>query len=210
MTEQFFKAKKPLLLLVAVIALGVAGIFWLNRSEVPAPVTQAKYIEFIYELPGDTLALTHGFPGSLKRHPENITSLENSRLSNMIGLVARIRNRDGELVGLASELEIFPDDKGPRPGMTWDTHWTITTSEGSLLIFETETIPDEHITIFETVAVDISSGPHPSGRGIIVGGTGIYAGATGMFIERVELRGLTTEGKMTGSMFLQVYLDGPE
>ncbi len=220
MTEQSsqnHKTKRPWLLVVAGIIIGVAGMYWFNRPEAPLPVSQADFIEFNLEIPGDILAMTHGFTGSIKRVPENITSLENSSISNMIGVVARIRDRDGKPAGLASELEIFPDDSGPRPGMTWKTHWTITTPEGSLLIYETEAVPLAHIPAFASVIAgndwsgsifaDVSSGPHPTGRGVIIDGTGIYAGARGTFNERVELRQLTTDGEMVGTMYLQIYLD---
>jgi len=214
------KTKKTLLFLLAGIALGVAGMFWLNRPETPLPISQTNYVEFKLEMAEDILSLTHGFSGGMMRVPQNVAGLENSSLKNMLGLVARIRNADGELVGLASELEIFPDDAGPRPGMDWKTHWTITTPEGSLLIYETESIPLAHIPAFASVimgndwtgsiAANVSSGPHPSGRGVIVGGTGVYDGASGTFIERVELRGLTTRGEMVGTMYLQIYLDRDE
>ncbi|GEM_PF-2025388 len=223
MTQQSsdrLNTKKPLLFLLLGIALGVAVMFWFNRPETPLPISQTNYVEFKLEMAEDILSLTHGFSGSIIRVPHNIISLENSPLSNMIGLVARIRNTDGKLVGLASELEIFPDDAGPRPGMSWKTHWTITTTEGSLLIYETESIPLAHIPAFTSViagndwtgsiTANVSSGPHPTGRGVIVGGTGIYDGARGTFIERVELRGLTTKGEMVGTMYLQIYLDHDE
>jgi hypothetical protein len=41
----------------------------------------------------------------------------------------------------------------------------------------------------------------------MVGGTGVYAGRTGTFIERVDLQGLTTDGRFSGIIYLQVYLD---
>lgn len=217
--------KKSFLFLFVGVFLGALVMYWLNRPALPpsvnmADVNTADVLEFRVEIPGDILSLTHGFSGSLKRIPENVASLENSSLSNMIGLIARVRDKDGKLVGLASELEIFPDDIGPRPGMKWDTHWTITTPVGSLLIYEIERIPMAHIPPFASViagndwagaiAADVSSGPHTSGRGVIVGGTGIYAGASGTFIERVELRKLTTKGEMAGSMYLQFYFDHKE
>ncbi len=213
-------AKKSFLFLFVGAFLGAFVMYWLNRPPLPPSANTADFLEFRVEIPGDTLSLTHGFSGSLKRIPEYIVSLENSSLSNMIGLIARIRDKDGKLAGLASELEIFPDDIGPRPGMGWRTHWTITTPEGSLLVYETERIPMAHIPPFASVIAgndwtgaieaDVSSGPHPSGRGVIVGGTGIYADASGTFIERVELRKLTTKGEMVGSMYLQFYFDHDE
>ena len=220
MTEQSSqnnKMKKPWLSVLVGIFIGVAGMYWLNRPEAPLPVSQADFIEFSIEIPGDIIAMTHGFTGSIKKIPENIISLENSSISNMIGVIARIRDKNGELAGLASELEIFPDDKGVRPGITWKTDWTITTPEGSLLAYETEAIPLAHMPAFTSVITgnnwtgslygNVTSGPHPTGRGVIIGGTGVYAGARGTFIERVELRQLTTDGGMVGTMYLQIYLE---
>jgi len=212
--------KKTLSIVLAGAALGIGGMFLLSRPAPASPAVQADVIEYFIELPGDVLSLSHGFAGGaggIGRTPSAITSLENSVISNMLAFTARIRDRDGNLVGLASELEIFPDDKGIRPDLTWKTDWTITTPEGTLLMYQYEGMPAAHLPAFASVAAgenwtgslpgQTSVGPHPSGRGVIVGGTGIYAGATGTFIENVDLRGLTTEGGIFGVMSLQIYLD---
>ncbi len=209
--------KKSLAFLVFGLVLGIGGMWWIQRPDAPPPAAQTDFIEFTIKIPEDIISLTHGFTNSMARLPDNIVSLEDSSISNMIAVTARVRNKDGDFVGMASELEIFPDDKGPRPGMSWKTDWTITTPQGTLFIYEDERVPAAHLPAFMrvasgenwqgSIAADISFGPHPSGRGIIIDGTGIYAGATGTFVEKVDLQGLTTEGEMTGVMYLQVYLD---
>jgi len=87
-------------------------------------------------------------------------------------------------------------------------------------MYEEEGVPAAHLPAFASVVAgknwtgslpaQVSVGPHPSGRGIIIGGTGIYEGATGTFVEKVELRSLTTEGELRGVMYLQIYLDKKE
>jgi len=203
--------KKSLALLFLGLVLGVGGMLWLNRSEPSAPVppaTPTDFIEFAIHIPQDVISLTHGFPNGSARVPETITSLENSSLGNMLAVSARVRDKDGNFVGMASQLELFPDVSGPRPGMSWKADWTITTPQGTLYIYHDERVAMEHMPAFRhvatgenwegSIAANTSFGPHPSGRGIVVGGTGIYAGRTGTFIEKVDLQGLTTERKIRG------------
>jgi len=199
----------------AVFSLGLVLLV-----QIPQPATAANspdFIEFTINVPEDVLSMTHGFNTGLMKIPPTITSLSGSADQSMLAVTARLRNAGGEFVGIASELEVFPDAIGPRPGMSWKTDWTITTKQGSLFIYQEERVPDAHIPAFSQLAsgqnwhgsiiANISSGPHPSGRGIIIGGTGVYAGRTGTFIERVDLTGLTTKGEMLGVMYLQIYLD---
>lgn len=209
--------KIALAFLLLGLALGTSLMWWMSRPEPVRPASQADVIEYSIELPGDILSLTHGFADGIGRTPKAITSLENSAISNMLGFTGRIRDSDGNFVGLASELENFPDDKGIRPDISWKTDWTVNTPQGTLFMYEDEGIPAAHLPAFASVMAgkdwtgslpaQVSVGPHSSGRGVIIGGTGIYAGATGTFIEKVDLRGLTTEGAMTGTMYVQIYLD---
>ncbi|MBL4852886.1 hypothetical protein JYT93_00290 [bacterium AH-315-J19] len=212
--------KKSIALLLFGLVLGIGGMWWVQRPDAPPPASQVGFIEFTIKIPEDVLSLTHGFAGGIGRTPDTIASLENSEISHMLGFTARIRDTDGTLVGLASELEIFPDDKGIRPGISWKTDWTVNTPQGTLFMYEEEGVPAAHLPAFASVVAgknwtgslpaQVSVGPHPSGRGIIIGGTGIYEGATGTFVEKVELRSLTTEGELRGVMYLQIYLDKKE
>jgi len=209
--------EKSLGFLLLGLAIGIGGMLWVQRPDASLPAAQTDFSEYFIELPGDILSLTHGFAGGIGRTPAAITSLEDSEISHMLGFTARIRDVDGKLVGLASELEIFPDDKGIRPNITWKTDWTVNTPQGTLFMYEKERIPTAHLPAFASVMAgknwtgslpaQVSVGPHPSGRGVIIGGTGIYAGASGTFIEKVELRDLTTEGAIVGTMSIQIYLD---
>ncbi|MCF6293089.1 MAG: hypothetical protein L3J04_06830, partial [Robiginitomaculum sp.] len=195
--------KKSLALLFLGLVLVLSGTLWLNRSEPLPPAAPTDFIEFTINIPQDIISLTHGFANGSARVPETITSLEGSSLGNMLAVSARVRDKDGNFVGMASQLELFPDVNGPRPGMSWKADWTITTPQGTLYIYHDERIAMEHMQAFAHVAsgenwegsipANTSFGPHPSGRGIIVGGTGIYAGRTGTFTEKVDLQGLTTE-----------------
>jgi len=208
--------KKTILLILLGILLGIGGMFIMSRPEAPPPASQVDFLEFTAELPGDALSMTHGIEGMMI-FPEGIADLKNTPISNMMGISTRIRGKDGEYVGLASELELFPNDKGLRPGMKWKTYWTFMTFDGALFVYEIEAPPLAHLPMLSSLAqgkdwtgsipADTSVGPHPSGRGIIVGGTGAYAGASGTFVERIDLRGFTVEGKITGTLYLQLYLD---
>ncbi|MCF6329741.1 MAG: hypothetical protein L3J02_08085 [Henriciella sp.] len=209
--------RRSLAFLLLGLALGVAGMYLFSRPTPPPPASQVDFIEFSMEIPEDVISLTHGFPNGSARVPETILSLEGSSLGNMLAVSARVRDKDGDFVGMASQLELFPDVNGPRPGMSWKADWTITTPQGTLFLYHDERVAMEHMPAFRHVATgenwegsipaDTSFGPHPSGRGIIVGGTGIYAGRTGTFTEKVDLQGLTTERKIRGVMYLQVNLD---
>ncbi|MBL4617185.1 MAG: hypothetical protein JKY46_05775 [Robiginitomaculum sp.] len=174
-------------------------------------------VEYFTNIPADVISLTHGFANGIGLIPDNVKDLTNSPISNMLGLIVRIRDKDGNLVGLANELEAFPDDKGFRPEISWKTDWTIRTAHGSLYMYQTEQVPAAHFPAFEAVAegkdwsgslpAQVTTGPHSTRRGIVVGGTGVYQGVSGTFVESVELQGLTTAGKISGILSLQIYLD---
>lgn len=165
---------------------------------------------------GDMLSLTHAGDLGPRRVPEGISLLEDEAINRGLVLSALLRDENGDVVGLATELEYFPE--GQRPGVSWDTYWTVLLpGRGSIYGFETEEIPAEHLPLFIARAngtpfkgenrAKIASGPAEGGLGIIVGGTGEFEGATGTIAEFYVLKELPMDGSIVGTLELEIRID---
>jgi hypothetical protein len=167
-------------------------------------------------MPEDVISVTHGGAVGLKPYPEGVPPLADPALKTALALTVRIRNKDGEVIGFASELEDFPN--GKDPAAKWNAWWTIVIpGRGALFAFEEEAIPAAHAPAFQSVAggenwegsigAQVAVGPGEDGRGVILGGDGAFAGASGSVAEFTTLKGLTTDGVMTGVLELRVSFD---
>lgn len=165
---------------------------------------------------GDLLSLTHGGAVGLATTPDGIAMIQEELLQPGLALTSILRNADGDAVALASEIEFFPN--GQKPGVEWETYWTLyIPGQGSLFGFETEAIPAEHIPPFVqraegtawsgSIRAKIGSGPRDDGWGVIIGGTGDFEGATGKFAEFYTLKNLPLEGGIQGVLELEIILD---
>ncbi len=180
----------------------------------------SKTLSYFIEMPEDGLALTHGQQGvELKPFPKGIQVLEGTEIENTLALTVRLRNQSRELVGLASELEYFPEVLDEDGKQVWDTYWTLMVSgKGSLFLYEKESLgPKIAKVFFETQQGDedwqgrltepTNVGPLSTGHGVIAGGTGEFSGASGSFEEIGTLTAFTTSGELTASIELRLHLD---
>ncbi|MEM8662486.1 MAG: hypothetical protein AAGF35_16495 [Pseudomonadota bacterium] len=161
----------------------------------------------------DLISLSHGGGAPLPLYPAGIASLADTEASDMLALTCFVRDEQGKVVGIASELETFKSDGG-FAGSAWKTDWTIMLAErGSLYVHQWEQVADVHQVAFESAAsgtawtgnvrAETTVGPLPNGRGLIVGGTGEFAGAVGEFIETAELRSISGDGVMDARIELK-------
>ncbi len=172
---------------------------------------------FYFEAPTDGIAATHNGRKPIQAFPAGIAKLDDKRLESAFILVAKARNKDGEVVGFASEMEdVAPESNIEQGRMIMHSTWTIELpGRGTLFLFEVEdasefakkvVIPaftqgktwDQPWTFTTTV------GPTRDGRGVIVGGTGEFEGASGTFAEVTHLRKFTPDGQMRLTMELQL------
>lgn len=162
------------------------------------------------DMPGDVISVTHGGAIDLPLYPEGISALEPELAPDFV-LTAKLRNSDGKIIGLASEIEHFPNGKDGD----WQAWWTVVIpGRGSLLGYEIERVPAEHHEAFAAAARGrdwtgratgrVAAGPSPSGDGVIVGGTGEFAGAIGTFSEWATLASMGADGRMRGYLELRI------
>lgn len=183
-----------------------------QRSE-PAGET----LSLLMELPADAIALTHG-GAPIAAFPRGIVTLQDTPIANALALTARVRDSDGRMVGLATELEDFPRGEALDADTVWDTYWTVMiVGRGSLYLHEKESLGPTVARIFgdaarhgrgwEGVHREPSTvGPLPGRNGEIVGGTGEFAGASGTFREIGTLRRFTSRGDIEATIELRLEL----
>ena len=175
-----------------------------------------------FHAPDDGIAATHDGRKPIRVFPDGIGALDDKALASAFVLVAKARNRDGEIVGFASEMEdVAPETDILRGRMVMRSTWTVELpGRGTLFCDQVEdasefarkvVMPafllgrtwDVPWTFITTV------GPGPQGRGVIVGGTGEFEGVTGHCVEVTHLRRFTPQGEMTLTMELQLAYGKP-
>jgi hypothetical protein len=175
-----------------------------------------------FRAPDDGVAATHDGRKPIRVFPPGITPLDDKALASAFVLVAKARNRDGEIVGFATEMEdVAPETDILRGRMVMRSTWTVELpGRGTLFCDQVEdasefarkvVMPafllgqtwDAPWTFVTTV------GPGPQGRGVIVGGTGEFEGVSGHCVEVTHLRRFTPQGEMTLTMELQLAYGRP-
>lgn len=182
----------------------------------PGPKTESFFIG----LPADGIAMTHGGDVALASGPPGIAVLQEQKISNGFALLAKVRDANNEVVGFASELEIFPAGVDMlRENVVWDTSWTLMIpGRGSLYLHEQEHSGELGAKIIIPVqesgeawhgdwTVTTTVGPRADGYGMIVGGFGEFEGASGKFQEIVSLTGFEPAGIMVGRVELRLTFD---
>jgi|GEM_PF-1392154 len=206
---------------IAIVALSSFAL--LGLSGCGDPVDRAQIvsqdemtISFFIEGAEDIVAITHSGAMPLKQLPADIQPLQPTPAGHSLGLIAKVRDGDGAVIGFASELEDFPIVDEFNDKNVWDTYWTVVINgRGSLLLYEKESLGPEVGSIFSEThkrtddwtgnLVHASNvGPAPSGLGVIVGGTGEFSGADGTFEEIGTLRRFTPDGDIDASIELRV------
>jgi len=183
----------------------------------PAYAQGERTISFYVNAPSDLVSVTHGGQVGIALFPADITSLAGTPVANTLLLTAKVRDAKGTIVGISSELEIFPDI--PVTAETvWDTYWTVVIpGRGTLYGYHQEHLSSGIYKVLETAhetgqdwAGEITTrntvGPLPGKRGLVLAGTGEFKNATGWFIEIGTLSGYTREGVMSAELELRFIL----
>lgn len=212
-------------------ALGLLAASWTGvtggRTAPAVPLVTTGTDGLVHETlyfhaPDDGIAATHDGRKPIRVFPDGIAALDDKALASAFVLVAKARNRDGEIVGFASEMEdVAPETDILRGRMVMRSTWTVELpGRGTLFCDQVEDasefarkvvmpafllgrIWDAPWTFVTTV------GPGPQGRGVIVGGTGEFEGVTGHCVEVTHLRRFTPQGEMTLTMELQLAYGKP-
>ncbi len=174
---------------------------------------------FTFHAPDDGIAATHdGHPSKpVKAFPAGIGLLNDPNLRAGFVLLAKARNRDGEVVGFASEMEeVAPQSNIMQGRMQMLSTWTLELpGRGTIFMYETEDASEfAKKVVVPALALGktwdqpwtftTTTGPRPDGRGTIVGGTGEFEGITGSFVEVTHLKRFTPDGQLALTMELQL------
>jgi hypothetical protein len=201
------------LIVGAAIGWLVAGAMGDNAGGTPPPAGTPKQVveSFFLEFPGDVVALTHGGQMFLPTFPGDISRLDEPALNTSMGTLAKVRDTQGNIVGFATELEVFPKDMA-QTFMTgkavWGTVWTVVIpGRGAVFLVEQEQSGKFAADIMGPVLANRKSwtgsydqtttvGPGGDGRGLIAGGSGDFEGARGAFIERNHFTRFDPDGAL--------------
>lgn len=144
----------------------------------------------------DNLVQTHGGLGEIPFHPGDIARFSEPALRRGFVNLTRIRNGEGRVVGIGSQLEtvIANRDAVTRRSIDAYTDWTLLfPGKGVLFLGQVEGGPDL-ATLSNEVSksqqpwkgrreMNRSLGPLPDGRGIVHAGTGAFRDVFGTFRE---------------------------
>jgi hypothetical protein len=229
------KSMKLIVVSVGSLVVGAAGMLVLSFSNpfasrsATAAITETGADGYVLETfyaraPEDGIAATHdGDPNKpVQAFPQGIPHLNDEHIANGFVLLNKVRNKDGVVVGFASEMEEVGRESNILQGrMIMYSTWTIEIpGRGTLFLYETEDasefakkviIPAMTLgkTWDEPWTFVTTSGPAPDGRGIIIGGTGEFQGVTGMFTEVTHLKRFTPDGQISLEMELQLAYKKP-
>ncbi len=200
-------------LALAAIALGAPAALSDANSE-PGQPSQPVSLSVFLRGPDDLISITHGGQVGIARHPEGILDLADSPVQGTLALTARVRDTEGNIIGIASELEHFTTIP-VEPGVPWHTYWTVVLpGRGSIYGHELEQLSEDILEAFSSalsegrawvgeLTAQETVGPLSGHRGLIVGGTGEFEGVRGSFVEVNTLRRFTSEGVLYGTLNLR-------
>lgn len=178
---------------------------------------------FFIELPADGIAVTHDGDMALGAGPPGIGLLKEPRIADGLALLVKLRNAGNEIVGFASELEVFPAGADPvmSDNVIWDTDWTLVIPGRGTLYLRQQEISGElgSKVVLPSKAsgnpwqgewiVQTTAGPLPGKFGVIVGGAGEFDGVTGKFVEIATLTGYDPAGMLIGRIELRLHMQPP-
>jgi hypothetical protein len=183
-----------------------------------APRPGERVMSFYSNMPEHAISVTHGGAIGLGTFPPGIPTLSEPGIRN--GLIAdlKLADADGQVIGFATELELFPDGPPTQGGdIRWNTTWTLALAGRGMIFLEQiehsgGTLGDIVKTVKESgadwtgdVLVTTTVGPLPSGRGRIVGGSGEFEGMRGSFVEIDHVTGFSTDGHLTAKLELRLF-----
>jgi hypothetical protein len=176
-----------------------------------------KVESFFLQIPGSIVAATQGGAFPFVPYPAGMPLLDEPRLGSGLAIITKILDRDGRVIGFATELEtVSPQSSLLLGRIMTDTYWSlILPGRGSVHLYQTE----DNWKLVKIVALPAvisgdawsgswtnvnTLGPLANGRGRIIGGSGEFRGITGSFIEIGTLERYSPEGNLAGSMELRL------
>ncbi|MBL1083475.1 hypothetical protein JK359_16095 [Streptomyces actinomycinicus] len=156
---------------------------------------------FFAEVPRDGVFETHRGDLPLAVFPGGIAKFTESRLQKAFALGSKIRDKNGEVVGFATEIEeVLPETDFETGKMLTHTVWTLFfPGRGTIVLNQFEDSSEVATKVFKP-AFDsgepwtgrlnavTTAGPRADGKGEIIGGTGEFAGIRGSGIEIADIR----------------------
>ena len=212
---------------VAGLLVGVAGATALAVFNPMAAERQAVEISpgsdgnihetFYMDAPDQAIAATHNGDKPIPTFPPGIAKLDEPLIRAGFVLLAKVKNKAGEIVGYTSEQEVVSAESNIMAGrMIMDTTWTVTIpGRGTLFLSQREDGSEfAKRAVMPALLMKrefnrpwtfvTTAGPLPDGRGRIVGGTGEFEGIDGTFVEVTHLRRFTTQGMLFATIELQL------
>jgi hypothetical protein len=188
----------------------------------PTPAARTVSESFFIDVPQHGVALTHSGKMMLTAGPPGIPLFEEKAIRNGLALIMKVRNADGEVIGFASELEVFPAKANMlEEDVVWDTDWTLVIpGRGTLFLHQQEHSGELGPKVIGPTLktgkpwvgdwqVTSTVGPGPDGKGVIAGGSGEFEGARGWFVESIRLERFEKKGVMTGTVELAIHRQTP-
>jgi hypothetical protein len=213
-------------ILLGPAAFGAALLYEppLVRHPRVAPITSTgpageRVESFVIEVPADGIAVTNSGALALAPFPAGIARFTEERISKGLAVLAKIRDAGGEVIGYASELEVFSETDFSKGDVTWDTQWTLVIpARGALFLHGREHAGELFPKVIAPTlesgqdwvgdwTVNTTVGPRGDGRGLVVGGTGEFAGARGWYAEIDRLTRFTPKGEMFVTVRLETALE---
>ena len=176
-------------------------------------------LSFHSKLPDQAIALTHSGHVGLGFFPAGIPKFTEPGISR--GLIANLKLADesGNVVGFASELELFPEASPAEvDDVRWETGWALALAGRGMIFLEQiehsgglgpRVIQPARASGKDWVGdwyITTTVGPLSSGRGRIIGGTGEFSGITGSFVELDRLTRFSVDGNMEVALELRLFL----
>ena len=152
---------------------------------------------FYWNVPDDILAITHGEDSRLPIDliPDGMESLKGTDIQSAVAVMVKIRDVTGQVVGVGSELEFFPEEGHLQVYFT-----IVIPARGMICAHEEKDYhaPDLQANFDRAVQSGLewrgeltnipTCGPSANRRGIVIAGTGDFEGATGEMIQIQNFR----------------------
>ncbi|SFR89645.1 hypothetical protein [Sphingomonas jatrophae] len=152
-----------------------------------------------WRVPEDMIAFFHGGAVSMAMVPPGIQSLAGTDIANQLVMTVKVRDEAGAIIGLMTEMEIFPE------GDAFEVYtMLVLNGRGTIVTRQTKnrtTLMKPFAKVIESgedwsgeMDVAMTEGPIDGGWGAIVAGTDEFAGAGGRHRQRMTFRAITAAG----------------
>src|SRR5438094_251288 len=87
---------------------------------------ESRAESFFIDIPNHGVAVTHSGKMLLAAGPPGIALFSEEKIQNSLAVLMKVRNAAGEVIGFATELEVFPAGANMiESDVVWDTDWTV-------------------------------------------------------------------------------------